>query len=161
MVEILRFDLDGSRFAVFASAAREVLRAVAIAPLPRAPGAVEGVINVRGELVPALDIRLRFGLPSRALTADQHIVVAHAGTRPVALRVDRAVEVLTIDEAAIASASTVVPGTHLVAGIATLPDGLVVIHDLDRFLSADESSAVDAALEKADDTVAGVTSDDG
>lgn len=155
MVELLRFDLDGGRFAVLATVVQEVLQAVAIAFLPGAPNAVEGVINVRGELMPALDIRERLGLQPRPLTADQHIVIARVGPRSVALRVDRVVEFLAIDEAAISSASAVAPGAHLVAGIATLSAGLVVIHDLDRFLTAEEASAVTAALAGADDTVAG------
>lgn len=104
------------------------------------------MINVRGALVPVLDIRQRFGIPPRALTPDQHLIIARAGQRLVALRVDRALDLVVIEESAIESASRVVPGAEYVAGIARLADGLLVIHDLDQFLSLDEARQVDAAV---------------
>jgi purine-binding chemotaxis protein CheW len=67
---------------------------VAVAPLPRAPPIVEGVINVRGTLVPVLDIRLRFGMSPHPPTLDQHLIIATSGAHVVALRVDRALELV-------------------------------------------------------------------
>ncbi len=146
MVDLLTFDLAQRRIAVLATAVQAVTRAVAVSALPKAPPIVEGVVNFRGILVPVLDIRQRFGLPSRALTPDQHMIIARSGPRSVALRVDRAVNLTSVDEADIESVPHVVPGVEYVAGIAMLPDGLIVIHDLDRFLSLDEAAQVDASL---------------
>ena len=128
---------------------REATRAVAIAPLPKAPPIVEGVINVRGVLMPVLDIRRRFGIPTRPLAPEQHLIVAQAGDRVVALRVDRALELIFLDEGAIEAAPRVVPGAEYVAGIARLPDGLVIIHDLKAFLSLDEAAQMDHAVAAA------------
>ena len=64
----------------------------------------------------------------------------------MALRVDRAIELVGVDEDAIESAARVAPGAEYVAGIAKLPDGVLVIHDLERFLSLDEARDLDAAL---------------
>lgn len=119
---------------------------MAVAPLPRAPPIVEGVINVRGALVPVLDIRQRFGIPPHPLTLDQHLIIARSGPRVVALRVDRALDLVEVDESAIESAATLTPGAEYVTGIARLPDGVLVIHDLERFLSLDEARGVDAAV---------------
>jgi len=146
MAQLLTFDLSGRRFALPASAVREVTRAVAIAPLPKAPPIVEGVINVRGIVVPMLDIRQRFGLSPTPVAPEQHLLIAQAGSRVVALRVDRAVDLVSVDEAAIESGARVVPGVEYVAGIAKLQDGLIVIHDLERFLSLEEAGQVDAAM---------------
>jgi purine-binding chemotaxis protein CheW len=93
-----------------------------------------------------LDIRGRFGLPSTPLAPEQHLLIAQAGTRLVALRVDRAIELVGVDEDAIESAARVAPGAEYVAGIAKLPDGVLVIHDLERFLSLDEARDLDAAV---------------
>ncbi|MEX2182612.1 MAG: chemotaxis protein CheW [Gemmatimonadaceae bacterium] len=148
-VSLLTCDVGGRRIAVLATVVQAVTRAVAVSPLPKAPPIVEGVVNVRGTLVPVLDIRQRFGISPRALTPDQHMVIARSGPRVVALRVDRAVNLTSVSEADIASAPQVVPGVEYVAGIALLPDGLIVIHDLDRCLSLDEAAQVDASLSEA------------
>jgi purine-binding chemotaxis protein CheW len=107
---------------------------------------VEGVINVRGTLVPVLDIRQRFGMPPHPPTLDQHLIIANSGARVVALRVDRALDLVEVDESAVESAATLTPGAEYVTGIVRLPDGVLVIHDLERFLSLDEARGVDAAV---------------
>jgi len=145
MQQVLAFEVAGRRLGLPAQLLREVVRAVAIAALPKAPPIVEGVINMRGTLVPVLDIRQRFGLPPTPVALEQHLLIAQAGGRLVALRVDRALELVGVDETTIESASAVAPGAEYVAGIATLADGLLVIHDLERFLSLDEARQVDAA----------------
>lgn len=155
-MDLLTFEIAGRRFALTAMLVDQVTRSVAVAALPKAPPIVEGVINVRGTLVPVLDLRHRFGLDPAPLTTDHHFVIAQAGTRLVALRVDRALELVTVDEAAIEAPSRVAPGAEYVMGIVTLPDGLLVIHDLEHFLSLDEEAQVGAAL--AGGTLPGDTS---
>lgn len=142
---LLVFDLFHHRFAVRATAVREIIRAVAIAPLPGAPKVVEGVINYRGNVTPVLDIRSRFGLSSAPVRPEQHLIVAEAGPRRVALRVDRARDLLSVSDDAIEAADRVAPGSR--ASVARLPDGLVVIHDLAGFLSVEEGDGVDGALQ--------------
>ncbi|MGH7614355.1 MAG: chemotaxis protein CheW, partial [Gemmatimonadales bacterium] len=129
-----------------AGVVREVVRAVAIAALPKAPPIVEGIINFRGALVPVLDIRQRFRLPPAPLAPEQHLIIAKTDSRLVALRVDRALDLVVVDQDAIESAARVAPGTEYVAGIAKLTDGLLVIHDLESFLSFEEAGQVDAAV---------------
>ncbi len=148
MVTLLGFEVDGRRFALPALLLREAVRAVAIAPLPNAPPILEGVINYRGTIVPVLDVRQRFGLPGCPLAPEQHFLIAHAGPGLVALRVDRAVDLVAVEESDIQSASQAAPGARFVAGLARLPDGLLVIHDLDRFLSLEETQQVGAALDE-------------
>ncbi len=143
---MLRFDVAGRRLALPGHLVREVTLAVAISALPSAPPIIEGVINVRGLLVPVLDIRRRFRVPARALTPDQHFLIADAGARVVALRVDRVVDVLEIPRDAIEPVAPIAPGAEHVAGLVRLTDGLLVIHDLEAFLSLEEAGRVDAAL---------------
>lgn len=157
-VPLLVFALHEERFAVPSGVVREVVRAVAVAALPDAPAVVEGVVNYRGRVTPVLDVRSRFGLPPRRPHAAQHFVVAEAGRRLVTLRVDRALDLLNVPAEAIASAAAVAPGSRLTRGVARLPDGLVVIHDLEGFLSLDEETALDASLRAA---AAGATEADG
>jgi purine-binding chemotaxis protein CheW len=100
-VEVLVFEAAGQRYGLEASAVREVVRAVAVTPLPGAPPAVEGVINVRGRVVPVLGARARFGLPAREPGPDDHLIVTDLGGRVVALRVDRALGLARVSPAAV------------------------------------------------------------
>lgn len=144
--QLLVFDLGTHRYALRAEHVREVVRAVLIAALPKAPAIVEGIINYRGAVVPVLDIRQRFRVGPAPLDPTQHFVVAQAGARLVALRVDRAIDLVTVPEAVIRPAAEAVPGAEYVAGIAQLPDGLLVIHDLERFLALEEAEQLDRAV---------------
>jgi purine-binding chemotaxis protein CheW len=148
-LEVLVFEVGGQRYGVPASAVREIVRAVTIVPLPRAPAVIEGIINVRGSIVPVLDVRLRFRLPATPLRHTDHLIVARAGARQVALHVDRAIGLVRLEPAAIEEAKGAVPGVEYVAWVAKLPDDLVLVHDLETFLSRAEAETLDAALTPA------------
>lgn len=145
-VPVLTFLLAGERCAIAASQTREVVRAVAPTRLPKAPPIVAGVLNLRGELIPLLDVRRRFGLPPRAVAVDDHIIIATAAGRAVAFAVDHALDLAWIPQEEIRDAADVAIRTEYVSGLARLPDGLLVIHDLQTFLSAEESAATLTAL---------------
>ena len=144
--EILVFEVAGQRYGLPLVDVLELVRAVAITPLPDAPGVIEGVVNVRGRVLPVLDVRARFRLPARPLDPSDHFIVASAGSRGVILRVDRATQLALVDEGAVQPPETLGPGANYVAGVARLDDGLVLIHDLATFLSAAEAASLDGAL---------------
>ena len=152
--DLLIFELGNQRYALPASDVRELLRAVTLTPLPHAPAIVEGVINVRGTLIPVLDIRARFRVPPKPAEPSDHLIVAHAGGRLVALRVDHALELVRLEPVAVERAESVVPGVAYVAQMAKFPDGLVLVHDLKTFLSHAEAVALTEALSEGDAPVA-------
>ena len=147
--DIAVFELDGRRFALPLGDTVEFLRALTCTPLPKAPPVVEGVINLRGTVVPVFDLRQRFRMPPRTPDPSQYLIVARNGTRIVALRVDGIVDVVQIDAEDIADVSTDVEDAEYVAGVAKFPDGLVLIHDLRTFLSAPEAERLATALAEA------------
>jgi purine-binding chemotaxis protein CheW len=136
--EFLIFDLEGVRYGLPVADVREIVRAVLPVPLPGAPGVIEGVVNLRGRVVPVLDLRRRFRLPARPIEPTDHLIIAHAAGRLVALRVDRAVELAQVAEGDVQDVAA--------ARIAKLPDELVVIQDTGALLSGAESSALEQAL---------------
>ena len=144
--EVLVFEVGGQKYALPTADVRELVRAVAITPLPGAPGIIEGVVDVRGSVLPVLDVRARFQLPPKALDPSDHFIVASAGPRGVILRVDRATHLALVDEAQIQPTEALGPAAAYVAGVAKLEDGLVLIHDLATFLSAAEGASLDDAL---------------
>lgn len=141
------FLLDGQRYALYVNVVDRVIRAVAITPLPKAPEIVLGVINLEGTLVPVLNIRKRFNLPQRPLRASDQFVISRTASRRVALVVDDVVNVTHCDVEDVVSAGDVINGMSYVAGIAKDKEGLVLIHDLDTFLSLEESARLDDVLE--------------
>lgn len=154
-VELLVFELSGQRYGLSLSAVREVVRAVAITPLPGAPPVVEGAIDVRGRVVPVLDLRARFGLPPHALDPDQQLILARAGRRLVAVRADRVARLDSVPATAIEVATQVTPTLRHLAGVARLTDGLVLIHDLETFLSQAEAESLEDALAVAERSAGG------
>jgi purine-binding chemotaxis protein CheW len=119
---------------------------VAIAPLPSGPPVVEGIIDVRGRVVPVLDIRRRFRLSPKPLDPNDHFILATAGTKLVGLRVDAVTELSQARQSDIEDARGVIPYSEYVAGVAKLEGGLVLIHDLKTFLSQGEAAALSTAL---------------
>ena len=144
--EVLVFEVGGQRYGLPTVDVRELVRAVAITPLPDAPAVIEGVVNVRGRVLPVLDVRARFRLPAKPLDPSDHFIVASAGPRGVILRVDRATHLALVDEASVQPPQTLGPGAAYLAGVAKLDDGLVLIRDLTTFLSAAEAASLDEAL---------------
>lgn len=144
--EVLLFTLEGQRYALPMADVRELVRAARLTPLPRAPDVVEGLLNLRGELLPVLDLRRRFRLPPRPLSPMDHFIVAQAGTRRVVLRVDRTEEVLTLAPGTLDETPSTLPGVGYVAGAVKLPEGVVLVHDLRSFLSEAEALTLDTAL---------------
>ena len=145
-MEILRFTVNAGRYAVPLADVREVTRAAAIAYLPEVPPVIEGILDLRGELVPVLDVRIRFGLPAEALNQNHYFIIARAGTRTIALRVDAAPDIATIGAPDVTDPRAITVGTRSIGGVARLPDGLVLIHALETFLTAAESEWLEEKL---------------
>jgi purine-binding chemotaxis protein CheW len=119
-LDILIFEVDGQRHGVAADDVQELLPALTIAPLPGAPAGVEGVINLRGAVVPVLDVRRRFGMPAKELGLADHFIVVRWQDRLTALHVDRALELARFDAGALAEIES--------ARVAKWQDGLVPLH---------------------------------
>ena len=145
-MDVLVFTVAGSRYALLVSRIREIVRAAAWAPLPGGPELIEGIINVRGRLIPVLDLRRRFGHPSRPTVLSDFFVIADAGNRDVALHVDDVVGVHQVSEQALVPATDLVRRSAFVDGLAALPEGTLMIQDPSAFLAEAESDALEAAL---------------
>jgi len=147
MTSLLVFTLDDWNCALSLSAVERSYRAVEVTPLPDAPAKVMGIVNVHGVVHPVIDLRHCFRLPPRPLSPTDHLIIGHTSRRNVALVVDSVAGVIECAKDDIAAADTILPGMEFVTGIIRLKDGMVLIHDLDSFLSLEEESILDQALE--------------
>jgi purine-binding chemotaxis protein CheW len=144
--QLVVFSLDGLRYALHLAAVEKVVRAVEITPLPKAPEIVMGVVNVQGRIVPVVNVRKRFHLPERELNLEDQFILAKTRRRPVALVVDAVADVVQRERGKLTGANEILPDLQYVEGVAKLDDGLILIHNLDHFLSLDEEKALDEAL---------------
>ncbi len=120
---------------------------VAITPLPKAPDIVLGVVNFQGQVIPLINMRQRFNLPKKEIALSDQLVVAHTSRRPVALVADAVHDVIASSALNLIDTEQVLPGVEYVEGVIKLEDGLILIHDLDKFLSLEEESSLSLALE--------------
>jgi purine-binding chemotaxis protein CheW len=143
------FRLDQQRYALPLAIVERVTRAVEVMPLPHAPSIVLGAANIHGRVLPVLNVRRRFLLPDRDIRPADWFLLAHTPTRMVVLVVDEAQGVIERAEADIVAAATIAPALDYFPGVIRLDDGLVLIHDLDKFLSLDEARALSEATHEA------------
>lgn len=137
--------LDGERFGFPLEDVVEVLPAMASTPLPHAPPAILGVVNLRGDPLPLIDLRVRLGGGLTTPDPEDHVVVCRILGRQVGVWVDRAVEVASVDAGELAPVSEVAQSSH-VRGVALVSEGVYLVYDVQSFLDADEALRLDAAL---------------
>jgi purine-binding chemotaxis protein CheW len=142
---VLVFRLDSLRCAVDASAVVEVVAAVATRPLPGQPAYLAGVIDLRGTVVPVVDLRVRFGRPARPMELSDRLVVARARGNLVALWVDEVEGLMSGADAAVTSGGLLV-GDDSLAGVTSTPNGLATIHDVAAFVAQCQADAVYESL---------------
>ncbi|HEY9469023.1 MAG TPA: chemotaxis protein CheW [Propionibacteriaceae bacterium] len=127
----------------------EVLPALATTALPGAPETVSGVIDLRGALVPVLDLRRRLGLPTRPPDCEDHVVVCDVRPRRVGIWVDRAEDVVTVASRDLVPVDDVAQAKYL-PGVTRRDDGLMLVYDVRSFLAADEALRLDSAVTSAE-----------
>ena len=146
--QLVVFRLDERRYALPLAAVERVVRAVDVMPLPGAPRIVLGAIDVQGHVLPVLNVRRRFLVPDRDISPADWFLLAHTARHRVVLVVDESEGVVERPQADIIASTQIVPGIEHFPGVVRLDDGLVLIHDLERFLSLDEARALDEAMDE-------------
>lgn len=144
-VQLVVFCVGGQRHALRVEAVERVTPAAEVTPLPGAPHVVLGAIDVAGRILPVFSLRRRLRLPDRPLQLSDVFLIARTARRAVALLVDSVQAVRTAPAAAV-DAAMLAPGLQTVEGVLRLDDGLLLIHDLEDFLSREDERALDAAL---------------
>lgn len=137
--------LGHEEFAVDILSVQEINRMVEITRVPKAPAFVEGVINLRGRIIPVLNLRRRFGMPDAERTSKSRIVVVNVKGRTVGLIVDSVSEVLRVPKTTIEpppSLDTAI-GAEFIQGVGRIKDRLLILIELTRLLTPGDSAALD------------------
>ncbi|MFP4315866.1 MAG: chemotaxis protein CheW [Desulfovibrionales bacterium] len=144
LIQLVTFSIDGEEFGVEILKVQEIIRMLGITRVPRAPQFVEGVINLRGKVIPIIDLRKRFGLDSRGHDKNTRIIVIEINSMIVGFVVDSVSEVLRIPAGTIEPPPPVVSGfdSEYISGVGKLEDRLLILLDLNRLLSGEEQKAL-------------------
>lgn len=141
-VDLVVLELDELRLALPIAAVQRVFRAAEVCALPAAPDVILGAIDVHGRLLPVVNLRRKLLRRDREITPTDCFVLARTERQALVLVVDAVEGVVHRSQADIAMRG----GSDQFDGVLKLEDGLAVIYDLERFLTAQEEQAVQAAL---------------
>ncbi len=138
--QLVSFVVENEEFGVDILKVQEIIRTVDITRVPKSPEFVEGVINLRGKIVPVIDLRKRFSIAKKEHDNETRIVVVELPDKVVGFLVDKVKEVIRVEK------STIEPPPELttninanyITGVAKLQDRLLILLDLDKVLSSDE-----------------------
>jgi len=144
--QLIVFTLDDQRLALSISSVNRVIRVVGITPLPKGPDIVIGIINMQGNIIPVVNIRKRFCLPERDINLNDQIIITHTSKRTIGIVVNSVIGLIESAEEKIVTSEAIVPGIDYVEGVVKLEDGLLIIHDIEKFLSIEEEGAIDNAV---------------
>ncbi len=147
-VKLVVFELEQQRYALHLPEVKKVIPAVEVTPLPKAPEAVLGIINMHGQIIPVFNIRNRFRLPAREVALKDQLIIARTARYTVALLVDAVTDIIEHTPQEITDAAAILPAAEYVEGVVKLENGMVLIHDLDTFLSLDEEKILNDALKE-------------
>jgi purine-binding chemotaxis protein CheW len=143
-LQVVCLELGGESYAVEIGRVHEIIRLQEITPIPRAPSFVEGVINLRGRILPVIDLRRRLDLPSMAPTKRTRIAIVEMAEHTVGVVVDGVTRVLRLEGQTIEPPSPYVTGinSEYLRGIARVGNDLVVLLDLDRILTPRQNEEI-------------------
>jgi len=140
--QIVIFELGSEHFGADIAKVESIIKIQPITQLPHAPSFVEGLTNLRGKVLPVIDLRKRFGLPAHETNKNSRVIVVSVDQMEVGMIVDEVSEVMTIPDGAVeatpAIATTI--DSAFIKGIAKIEERLVILLDLTQVLSTKEQA---------------------
>ncbi|GAC1672837.1 MAG: chemotaxis protein CheW [Candidatus Acidiferrum sp.] len=148
-LQIVGFRIGSETYGVHIGAVREIVRVPEITNVPNAPDNIEGVINLRGKIIPVMDLRKRFGQTDVQSDKKNRILVVELGNKLLGLIVHAASEVLKISPSDIAAPGTVFAEgeSGYVTGVGKLKGRLIILLDITRLLQRPEFKQLEEAAE--------------
>lgn len=143
-LQLVTFGLGDEEFAVDILAVQEINRMMALTRVPQSPPEVEGVINLRGKIIPVIDLRKRFGLKANEKSEQSRIIVVDVHNKVLGFIVDRVSEVLRIPSNIVEPAPSMVCSvdSDFIAGVGKLDDRLLILLDLPKLFDQQQVGAM-------------------
>lgn len=150
-LRLVRFRVGEERFAVDILRVQEINRMMSLTQMPQSPPGVNGVINLRGRIVPVIDFRTRMGLEATEPSDSSRIIVVNIQGSTLGFIVDEVHEVLQIDPKIVDPSPSIATSadSNYIRGVAKLDDSLLILLDLDRMISNETLENIGAAAKLA------------
>jgi len=151
-VQVVAFRLENAEYGIEIGQVREIINLSEITPLPQANQTIEGVINLRGEIIPIINLKKRLNLANDTYPSEARVIVVESEKQLLGLKVDEAVEVLHLNKEAVQTLGDIFPQAekrNLIVGVGKLEDRLIVLLDLARVLDHQEIQEIQKDIEEA------------
>ncbi|MGD9692206.1 MAG: chemotaxis protein CheW [Phycisphaerales bacterium] len=150
-LQLVTFEVGGEEYAVEILSVQEINRMMSLTRVPQSPPEVEGVINLRGKIIPVVDLRKRFGLSQAEHGTESRIVVVEVRGKVIGFIVDRVHEVLRIESTIVEPAPEMVCSidSDFVQGVGKLEDRLLILLDLGKLFGEGLVGAAEECAQRA------------
>ena len=147
LLQLVSFSIGEEEFGVDILKVQEINRMLDVTRVPNAPEYVDGVINLRGKVIPIINLRRRFGMERKERDKNTRIVVVEIGGRVVGFVVDAVREVLRIPSGVTEPPPSLVGGvrSEYITAVGKLEDRLLILLNLEKLLNAEEQAEVEQA----------------
>jgi len=145
ILQLVSFKIGNEEFGVDILKVQEINRMMEITTVPNAPEFVDGVVNLRGRIIPVIDLRTRLNMPRNKHDHNTRIVVVELSGKTVGFIVDEVSEVLRIPRNITEPPPDMVAGINAeyITAVGKLEDRLLILLDLEKVLSEDEAASLD------------------
>jgi len=143
LIQLVSFKLDNEEYGIEVLKVREIIRMIPITHMPNSPQYVEGIINLRGKIIPVVQMRKKFGLIGQENSTQTRIVVMDINGQLMGFVVDSVSEVIRISSSEIQPPPNVASGgidQECITGVINQTERLLVLLDLERLFSLEEKS---------------------
>lgn len=135
IVRVVAFFLGGQRYAFPIERVQEIQQIVAFSEVPGGASSIVGMVNLRGDVIPAIDLRKLVGLPVQEYTLDTPMIICRLDQQLVALIADEVQDVFELPEGCVQPAHSMHSVAVKMTGVARMDDGLIYVLDLDALLA--------------------------
>ena len=143
LIQLVSFKLDNEEYGIEVLKVREIIRMIPITHMPNTPSYVEGIINLRGKIIPVVSMRKKFGLMEQDICSQTRIVVMDISGELMGFVVDSVSEVIRISGSEIQPPPNVVSGgidQECITGVINQSERLLVLIDLEKLFSHEEKT---------------------
>ena len=147
LLQLVSFKISNEEFGVDILCVQEINRMLQITKMPNTPDFIEGVINLRGRVIPVLDLRIKLGMPRKEHDKNTRIIVVEIKGKTIGFIVDEVSEVLRIPKEITEAPPDMVGGVNCdyITSIGKLEDRLLILLDLEKILSTSEFNVLETA----------------
>ena len=145
LLQLVSFKIGQEEFGIDILMVQEINRMLNLTHVPNTPDFIEGVINLRGKVIPVIDLRIKLGMPKKEYDKDSRIIVVEANGQTIGFIVDSVREVIRIPKSVTEAPPSLVAGVDAsyITGVGKLEDRLLILLDLEKVLSKDEIAVLE------------------